>query len=92
MTIKDVEKLAELARIEMADSEKQEFLDNLESILGYVGQIQEVTTGEIEKKAGEIRNVMREDNNPRESGNYTEKILAEAPDKQDGFFKVKKIL
>ncbi len=42
MTLKEVEKLAELARIEIPENETQEFLDNLESILVYVGQIQEV--------------------------------------------------
>lgn len=92
MTLEDVEKLAKLARIEIPNSEKQEFLDNLESILKYVGQIQEVSVGEMKREVGEVHNVMREDGNVRESGIYTEKILAEAPAKQDGYFKVKKIL
>ena len=93
MTIKDVEKLAMLARIELPENEKQEFLDNLESILKYIGQIQEVSGLDSPvSDVGEIYNVMREDVNPRESGIYTQKILAQAPDKQDGYFKVKQIL
>ncbi len=97
MTIKDVEKLALLARVEISDAEKQEFLANMESILDYVGQIQEVVTDagimnyELRIK-NEIHNVMREDDNPRESGQYTEKILANAPETRDGYFKVKQIL
>ena len=93
MTIKDVEKLAMLARIELPDNEKQEFLDKLESILKYIGQIQEVSGLDTPvSDVGEIYNVMREDTNPRESGMYTEKILAQAPASQDGYFKTNSIL
>ncbi len=98
MTLKEVEKLAELARLEIPENEMQEFLDNLQSILGYVGQIQEVAAEKISNfqvpisNENQIYNVMREDENPRESGTYTEKILAEAPETQDGYFKVKQIL
>ncbi len=92
MTIDDVNKLATLARIDMSDAEKQEFLGNMESILKYIGQIQEVSTEVLERKVGDVYNVLREDENPTESGKYTEKILAEAPETQDGYFKVKQIL
>ncbi len=92
MTIKDVEKLALLARIDISPAEKEEFLNNLESILKYVGQIQEVSVETGDREAGEVRNVMREDTNPRESGTYTEKMLEQAPATQDGYIKVKQIL
>lgn len=92
MTIQDIEKLAELARIEMPESEKQEFLDNMESTLRYVGIIEKVTAEIPVPTAGEVRNVLREDTDPRASGVYTEKILAQAPATQDGFVKVKQIL
>jgi len=92
MTLKDVEKLALLARIEMPEAEKQDFLDKIPSILEYIGQIQEFSGEAPEKKIGDNYNVMRDDENPRDSGMYTEKILAQAPEKQDGYFKVKKIL
>lgn len=92
MTIDDVNKLATLARIDMSDVEKQEFLENMESILGYVDIIKKADVSGIEKDAGEIRNVMREDAEANDSGTFTDKILAGAPAKQDGFLKVKKIL
>jgi aspartyl-tRNA(Asn)/glutamyl-tRNA(Gln) amidotransferase subunit C len=92
MTIDDVNKLATLARIEMSAEEKQEFLENMESILGYVDQIKKATVEGVEREVGDVRNVMREDNDPHESGAYTDKILAQAPGSQDGFLKVKKIL
>lgn len=92
MTIEDVNKLATLARIEMSDAEKQEFLGNMESILSYVDIIKKADVSGIEKDAGDIRNVMREDTDAYDSGTFTGKILAGAPATQDGFLKVKKIL
>lgn len=91
MQIKDVEKLAELARIDMGEIEKEEILKDLGSILGYVDQVKNAPVSESQAEYI-LRNVMREDINPHETGIYTDKILAEAPDKQGGYVKVKKIL
>jgi len=92
MTIDDVNKLATLARIKMSEDEKNEFLENMESILGYVDIIKKADVSGIEKDAGKIRNVMREDADAYDSGTFTDKILASVPATQDGFVKVKKIL
>ncbi len=92
MEIKDVENLARLARIRIAPDEKQAFLENLTSILGYIDQIQSVSAETPERSVGIIHNVMREDVDPHEGGTYTERILAEAPAHQDGYLKVKQIL
>ncbi len=92
MEIRDIEKLAKLARIELTDAEKEKFGAELESILGYVSQIKEVATEDRPAEVGLIYNALREDASPTDSGTYTEKILAEAPDTQDGFVKVRKIL
>ncbi|KKP88196.1 MAG: asparaginyl/glutamyl-tRNA amidotransferase subunit C, partial [Candidatus Nomurabacteria bacterium GW2011_GWC2_35_8] len=49
MDIKDVENLAQLARIELTEEEKKELLSDMDSILSYVKQIEEMkieTTGE----------------------------------------------
>ena len=42
MNIKDVEILASLARIELGEEEKKDLLSDMESILGYVKQIEEI--------------------------------------------------
>ncbi len=92
MTIDDVNKLATLARIEMSDAEKQEFLGNMESILNYIDIIKNATIEGVEREVGDLRNVMREDENPYEGGEFTDKILNQAPSTEDGFVKVKQIL
>jgi len=92
MELSDVQKLAELARIDMTEEEKAEILHDMQEILGYVEQIAEVATEEKAVEPGEHRNVMREDENPHESGAHTEEILKEVPEKQNGYIKVKSIL
>ena len=92
MTIDDVNKLALLARIEMSEEEKVEFMGNMESILGYIDIVQKADIDGIEIDRGDVYNVMREDIDPIESGINTDKILKEMPDTKDGFLKVKKIL
>ncbi|MFA6177858.1 MAG: Asp-tRNA(Asn)/Glu-tRNA(Gln) amidotransferase subunit GatC [Candidatus Paceibacterota bacterium] len=90
MNIKDVENLASLARIELGEEEKKNLLSDMESILGYVKQIEEVKAEDVEPEY-KVYNVWREDEIiPRE---FSREIIAEQfPDAQEGFLKVKKIL
>ena len=93
ITIKDIEKLAELSRIAISPEEKESFRKDMDSILGYVDQVQKVSANlSEEKKAGLVRNVMREDSNPHESGIHTETLISAAPKRQGNYLKVKKIL
>ena len=93
LEIKDIEKLVKLSRIELTDEEKEKLLKEVDPILGYVAQLKEVVSvvGE-EKKAGELRNVVRMDGNPTETGKNTKDIVADMPDSQDNYLKVEKIL
>ena len=92
MKIDDIQKLSQLARIDMDEQEMKELQGDLESILGYIEQISEVVTEEHEPVAGEHRNIMREDGEPHESGKYTKDILNEVPKVKDGYLETKKIL
>ena len=96
MEIKDIEKLAELAKIELTQEEKEHLLSDMESSLGYVKQIQEV---DLPAQAGvsdleveyKNRNVWRED--VLEKRDFSLDLIVEQfPDSQDGFVKVKKIM
>ncbi|MEK9181655.1 MAG: Asp-tRNA(Asn)/Glu-tRNA(Gln) amidotransferase subunit GatC [Patescibacteria group bacterium] len=90
LSIKDVEDLAELAKLELSNEEKESLLADMESILGYVKQIEEVEVGEV-RSNDTVYNVWREDVlAPREFSR--ELIVKQFPDSQDGFLKVKKIL
>jgi len=90
MNIKDVEALAELAKLELSTEEKESLLADMEGILSYVKQIEEVKTADIEPDY-KVYNVWREDELlPRDFSK--ELIIEQFPTSQDGFLKVKKIL
>lgn len=86
----DVEKLSMLARIE--EPEKESIAKDLASIVSYIDQINEVVVNKAERTVPELRNVMREDGTPNQTGAQTAKLLAEMPESKDGFLKVKQIL
>ena len=86
--------LAKLARIELGNDEAESLSHEFDSILAYVGEVKGVPAISYKLSADSfpVRNVMREDTNPHESGIYTEKILAQAPAREGDYLKVKKIL
>ncbi len=92
LTIDDINNLARLARIELSEEEKVKLQKDMESILGYVGQITSVkldTT--FEAKDMSLINVMREDAVTTETGEYTQAVLANAPKREGDYFSVKAI-
>ena len=96
MDIKDVENLADLARIELSLEEKQEILKDMKGILEYVKQIEGVEVGDLKPADNAVYNVWREDL-PASGGQiereFSKELITEQfPDSQDGFLKVKKIL
>ena len=98
MEIKDIEKLAELAKIELTKEEKEHLLSDMEGILGYVKQIQEVDlpaqvgVSEIEVEY-KNRNVWREDLSRQGLAEFSEDLIKEQfPCSQGDFVKVKKIM
>jgi len=91
ITADEIKKLAHLARIEVTEEEVAQYAQDLESILGYVDQINNVDVSAVDAQQLQI-NSFRLDENPHESGQYIEPLLADAPASQDGFYKVPKIL
>lgn len=93
LEIKDIEKLAKLARIELTTEEKEKLLKEIDPVLGYVAQLKEVisSVGE-EKKAGDLRNVSRLDEDHTQTGINTKEIVDNMPDSKDDYLKVNKIL
>lgn len=91
ITEKDIEHLAKLARIELLPGETADLTSEIDSILGYVGQIQDIG-GDAERAVPAHRNVLRDDVPTHVSGEYTEKLLENAPSREGDYLKVKKIL
>ena len=87
----DVRALAQLARMEVSDEELQKLERELPAILAFVETIKKVEVKSMERNPS-LRNVMREDGDPHESGAYTEKLLEQAPEQKDGSIVVKQVI
>lgn len=91
----DVKKLAELARIDIRDKQIEELLPELSSVLSYVSEVQEVAAKQDaeEPDHGHLVNInLRSDEDPHASEAYTEELLAEAPEREENYVKVRKVL
>lgn len=91
ITVKDVEHVAKLARLELTEEEKEKFAGQLGDVLKYVEQMNEVDTSNVIPMAHamDFVNVVREDEVRYEQ--TKEELMKNAPDAEDGFFKVPKI-
>lgn len=102
-TTEEVKKLAALARIKVGDDELEQFTREFDAILAYVGQLEglDLPAGADGAKPL-LRNVMREDGEPRASRAYTEKLAEQFParspsaeasgDKEGVYLEVKQII
>ncbi len=92
VTRKDVEHIAELARLKFSEDELNNFTDQLNKILTYVEKLNELDTENIEPLSHPVEgnNVFREDKiKPSIS---TEEALKNAPEKDEQFFHVPKVI
>lgn len=95
MNKQEVLNLANLARIRLTDAEAEKLSGEFQSILGYVGEVKEISKTDSRQPTADhfpVKNVMRKDGEGHESGIHTEKLLKEAPMSANGYLKVKKIL
>ena len=88
LTTADVEHIAHLARLELTGDEIAQYRRQLSDILHHFDVLAQVDTSTVAPTASvlALRTVMRAD--AVQSGLSTEDALANAPDQQDGFFRV----
>lgn len=95
ITDREIEHIAQLARLELREKEKHKFQKELSLILDFIAKLKELDVAKIEPTTGGISaaNIMRPDRAGETYGPETAaKILEQAPEKKDGFVKVQKIL
>ena len=90
--IEQVKKIALLGRLELTPEEEKEFSPQLTSILDYFEQLSELDTTDVEPttRAIELSNIIRDDEQKVYSDR--EALLNQAPERDDEFFRVPKIL
>ena len=89
---KDVEHIAELARLKFNDEELESFTNQLNEILTYVDKLNELDTEKIEPLSHPVENsnVFRVDK--VKPSVPKEEALKNAPEKDDNFFRVPKVI
>lgn len=92
ITTEEAQKIALLSRLSFADEDLEKMRDSMNSILTYMEELNQYDTTDVAPTvhAVEQYNVMREDV-PHQSF-MNEEALMNAPEKEDGYFKVPKII
>lgn len=90
VTDETIEYVAALAKLVLSEEEKKKAKEDLGNILAYMDTMNELDTADVEPMSHvfPVRNVFRED--IVVNGADRENLLANAPNKKDGCFKVPK--
>ena len=90
----EIKKLGELSRIKLDKEEIKNLQKDLEDILNYFNKLKMLDTSAVDKldfSAAAVKNEFREDeinHKPEKFEDYSE----QAPQKENGYFRVKKII
>ncbi|MDP9413728.1 MAG: Asp-tRNA(Asn)/Glu-tRNA(Gln) amidotransferase subunit GatC [Pseudomonadota bacterium] len=87
-----VRHIARLARIAVSDGEVEALVPELNNILGWVEQLQEVDVSGIEPMTAVIANRQRLRADDVTDGAIRDQVLANAPVAEHGFFAVPKVI
>lgn len=93
ITLDDVEKLAKLARLGLTKEEMKKLAPQMSEILNFAKQLDEVDVNGVEptSQVTGLANVFSVDSCTKSEVNR-EDLLSNAPEKENGFIKVKSVL
>jgi aspartyl-tRNA(Asn)/glutamyl-tRNA(Gln) amidotransferase subunit C len=87
-----VRHIARLARISVSDAEVAALAPELSNILGWIEQLQEVDVEGVQPMTAVIPNTLRLREDVVTEGGIRNKVLANAPVAEHGFFAVPKVI
>ena len=87
-----INKIARLSRIKLDGKESEDYIKDLNSILDWVEQLNEINTDNIEPLTNISSSVLPKRDDISEDINSSEEILENAPEKIEGFFSVPKVV
>ncbi|HAF42908.1 MAG TPA: Asp-tRNA(Asn)/Glu-tRNA(Gln) amidotransferase subunit GatC [Sphingobium sp.] len=90
--LQTVKKIASLSRISVTDAEAEAMVPELNNILGWVEQLGEVDVTGVQPMTAVIPNHQRLRDDAITDGNVRDKVLANAPQAEHGFFAVPKVI
>ncbi|KAA5606871.1 Asp-tRNA(Asn)/Glu-tRNA(Gln) amidotransferase subunit GatC [Roseospira marina] len=87
-----VRKIAVLARVAVPDDQLDPLAGELSGILNWIEQLGEVDTSDVEPMASVADMTLPWRDDVVTDGGYPERVTANAPDSQDGFYLVPKVV
>ena len=90
--LQTVKKIASLSRISVTDAVAEAMVPELNNILGWVEQLGEVDVTGVQPMTAVIPNHQRLRDDVVTDGNVRDKVLANAPQAEHGFFAVPKVI
>ena len=90
--IPTVNKIARLSRLNIPEASKLNLTNDLNNILGFVAQLDEVNTSEVEPLASVTGHKLPLRSDKVTDGNIEDLVLKNAPESSSGFFVVPKVI
>ena len=87
-----INKIAKLARISLSEEEANDLLKDMNSILDWVEQLNEVNTDSVEPLANISSSILPQRKDEAKDINSSDEILKNSPDKLEGYFAVPKVV
>jgi aspartyl-tRNA(Asn)/glutamyl-tRNA(Gln) amidotransferase subunit C len=87
-----IRRIANLSRIRVEDDRLEPLSRELNGILGWIEQLNEVNVDGVEPLTGGAQMAMKMRDDVVTDGGYPEKILSNAPDRNGQFFAVPKVV
>ena len=81
-----------LSRIKLNNKESEDYINDLNSILEWVEQLNEVNTDNVEPLSNISSSILPKREDVSKDTNSSQEILENAPDKLEGFFAVPKVV
>jgi aspartyl-tRNA(Asn)/glutamyl-tRNA(Gln) amidotransferase subunit C len=96
ITRQDVQKVAELAYLDLSEAELEMYRSQIDEILEYIGKLNELDTAGVEPMARVLADDQSADATLREdvvvACNVAAEILKQAPDPEAPYFRVPKVI
>ncbi|WP_306028416.1 Asp-tRNA(Asn)/Glu-tRNA(Gln) amidotransferase subunit GatC [Stappia sp. MMSF_3263] len=90
--IDTVKRVAHLARIKVTDDEAGKMTGELNTILAFVEQLDEVDVEGVEPMTSVVKQEMKKRQDTVTDGGYPDKVTGNAPASDDNFFMVPKVV
>ncbi|MBF0164609.1 MAG: Asp-tRNA(Asn)/Glu-tRNA(Gln) amidotransferase subunit GatC [Magnetococcales bacterium] len=92
ITEQTIRHVATLARLQISDAEIQTYTDQLSRILGLMEQLRAIPTDGVAPMSHAVEMSIPEREDRVENGDRRDAMLANAPDAEEGCFRVPKII